>query len=267
MGTDICPNCGAIIRDTDTHCMDCGVEIAAARRKVREKSLAERGGIALSSEPQAAVGAAAGMADVGETSEKVRLKGFDRQLAEKLARERAAVLLTFFLALGIGFAVLAAGLGILRSAGGIEAVKALTFSHIRLEGFAIYGDEAFLAVLVLLTGVAALLCAVGQMRRYILAGRAIAQVKNNQRPDVVKISSWTWVGMVLASLAVPPVGVILGIIFSLGEDPDTKALAALMLKVSGAVILVVLLNAGWNAVAGFASGPPPINPVTKGAGG
>lgn len=264
MGTDICPNCGTIIQDTDAHCMECGVEIAAARRKVREKSMAERGGIAVSSEPQAVIGAAAGMADAGETSDKVRLKAFDKHLADKLTRERAAVLLTVFIALVVGAVVLVAGLGILRSAGGPEAVKALSFGEMRIKGFAMYGDEAFIAVLVLLTGVAGLLCAVGQMRRFMLAGRAIAQVKDNKRPDVVKISSWTWVGMVLASLAVPPLGLILGIIFGLGDDLDTKALGGLMVKVSGAVIGLVVLNVIWNAVGGFAGSAAPVNAVGGG---
>ncbi|MCD6360497.1 MAG: zinc ribbon domain-containing protein, partial [Armatimonadetes bacterium] len=206
MGTDICPNCGAIIQDTDTVCMDCGVNIAEAKRKVAEKSLAERGGVAVSSQPSAVQGAAAGMAEAGETSEKVRLKAFDKHLAEKLARERAAVLLTFFLALVIGLVILAVGLGMLRNAGGVTALKALDFNDLRSKGLGMYGDLTFTAILVLLTGLAGLLCAVGQMRRYMLAGRAIAQVKRNERPDVVKISSWTWIGMVLASLAVPPLG-------------------------------------------------------------
>ena len=45
MGTDICPSCGTIVQETDSHCMDCGADLAEARRKVREKSLVERGGI------------------------------------------------------------------------------------------------------------------------------------------------------------------------------------------------------------------------------
>jgi len=264
MGTDICPSCGTIVQETDSHCMDCGADLAEARRKVREKSLVERGGIVVASQPQAVQGAAAGMAEAGETSEKVRLKGFDKQLAEKLARERAAVLLTAFIALVIGAVVLLAGLGMLRSAGGLEALRALDFNDLRAKGFGMYGDEAFISILVLLTGLAGLLCAVGQVRRFTLAGRAIAQVKDGKRPDVVKISSWTWVGMVLASVSVPPLGLILGIIFKLGEDEDTNALGGLMIKVSLVVIGLAVLNVVWNAVANFSSSQAPVNAVGGG---
>ncbi len=72
MATDICPECGAILQDADTHCMDCGVEIAAAKRELSQKLKRDREGMAAASQPTAVSGAGAGMAEAGETSDKVR---------------------------------------------------------------------------------------------------------------------------------------------------------------------------------------------------
>ena len=266
MAHQICPKCGSIIEDTDTHCMDCGTEIAAARRQMSEKIKIDREGIAVSSQPQAVVGAAAGLADVGETSEKVRLKEFDKHLAGTLSRERGAVVLTAIIGLVIGAVVLWLGLQSLKNAGGIEAIRELDFGDLRSKGLGAFGDPTFISILVILTGVAGLMCAVGQTRRFMLAGRAIAQIKRSERPDVVHISAWTWMGLLLASVTVAPLGLILGIMFTMGKDEDTKALAGSMIKVSAVVMGLVFLDVVWDLVGGFAASQTPPTPVAPGAG-
>jgi len=99
MGVVICPKCGSVVRSTDTHCMDCGVNIVEAERELVRREKETRGGGPLVGDGHTIQGAAAGMAEAGETSEKVRLKEFDKHLAEKLMRERSAVLVTAIIAL------------------------------------------------------------------------------------------------------------------------------------------------------------------------
>ncbi len=269
MASEICPQCGAICQDTDTHCMDCGADLATTKRQVAEKSMAERGGVALSSEPQVAQGAGAGMAEAGETSEKVRLKEFDKHLAKTLAKERGAVIVTAIIALVIGAIVLVVGFGTLQRVGGLSAIKDLDFAYLRSEGIGAFGDLTFTGILTILTGVAGLLCAVGQTRRVMLANRAIAQVKRSERPEVVGISSLTWAGLLLLSAACAPVGLILGIIFKLGQDQETRSLGGMMIKVSAIAIGLVVVNIVWNLLAGVAAShapAPAVSPETSSGG-
>ena len=51
MASEICPKCGAILQDADTHCMDCGVEIAAAKRELSQKLKRDRADRVLASQP------------------------------------------------------------------------------------------------------------------------------------------------------------------------------------------------------------------------
>ena len=263
MPVEICPNCGAVIQDNDTHCMDCGVEIAEAKRELTQKLKRDREGMASASQPSAVSGAGAGMAEAGETSDKVRLKAFDKQLAEGLVKERGAVIMTVVIALVIGVIVLTMGLGALGKAGGMDAIKALDFNYLRGLGLGMFGDSTFTALLTILTGVSSLLCAIGQTRRFFSANRAVAQVKRSERPDIVGISNVTKTGLLLVSVVCAPVGLILGIIFKFGRDEETKELGGSMLKVSAAVIGLVVLNILWNMVAGFAASHAPTNSVTN----
>lgn len=253
MGVVICPKCGAVVRATDTHCMDCGVNIAEAERELARREKEARGGGPLVGDVHTVQGAAAGMAEPGETSEKVRLKEFDKHLAEKLVRERSAVLVTAIIALVAGSLVLGAGLGMLRNAGGLAALKAMEYTDLRERGLGAFADQTFLAVLMLLLALAGLFCAIGQIHRLVVAHRAVNQVRAGERPDVVGISPLTWWGLLVASFVCPPLGLILGIIFKFGQDEETRHLGGSMIK-SGIIALAVIgAHLIWNALANLAS--------------
>ena len=79
MAVQICPECGAVCQATDTHCMECGCDIVEAERAIARRAREERGGGPIVGDKPVIQGAAAGMAEPGETSEKVRLKQFDRR--------------------------------------------------------------------------------------------------------------------------------------------------------------------------------------------
>lgn len=265
MGLAICPKCGAVVQQTDTHCMECGCNIAEAERELARREKEARGGGPLVGDPQTVHGAAAGMAEPGETSEKVRIKAFDKQLAEKLERERPAVVVTAVIALIAGAAILVLGLGTLRKVGGMAALKALNYTDLRERGLGAFADPTFLAILGILLGLSGLLCAAGQIHRFIVGQRAIAQVKREERPGLVGISVLTWYGLLIASFVCPPFGLILGIIFKFGQDEDTKTLGGSMIKSSLIALAVVAAHLVWNAVTSFAAahGTAPTNAATN----
>jgi hypothetical protein len=266
MGVIICPKCGAVVHATDTHCMDCGVNIVEAERELAQREKQERGGGPLVGTAQAVAGATAGMAEPGETSEKVRLKEFDKHLAEKLIHERSAVVVTAIIALVAGALVLDAGLRMLRNAGGMAALRALKYGELRERGLGAFADEGFLALLMLLLAVGGLLCAAGQIHRVVIAYRAVNQVRSGQRPDVVGISPLTWWGLLLASFIFPPFGLVLGIIFKFGQDAETRHLGGSMIKSAVIALAVIGVHLAWNALASFAApnGSSTNSPVNDG---
>ncbi|MGD9495857.1 MAG: zinc ribbon domain-containing protein [Armatimonadota bacterium] len=254
MAVTICPKCGAVVQATDTHCMDCGVNIAEAERELARRAKQERGGGPLVGEVQTVhQGAAAGMAIPGETSEKVRLKEFDRHLADKLVRERSAVIVTALIALVAGTAVFLLGLGALGRLGGMEALRALSYGELRAQGLGAFANQTFLSVLAILLGLAGLMCAAGQIQRVVVAHRAVNLVRRNERPPVVGISLATWYGLLIAAFVCPPLGIILGIVFKMGQDEETRTLGGSMIKSALIAVAVVAAHLIWNAVAGFAT--------------
>lgn len=262
MSSEICPKCGAIIAATDTHCMECGADIAKARREMVEREKRERGGPKI--DPRTHVsGARAGLSVQGETSEKVRLTTFDKHLAEKLGRERAAVIVTAVLGLIIGIVILLIGLGALKSAGGLAAVRDLSYRGLREQGMGAFGDVALTASILVLLGVAGLLCGVGQSIRVITATQAIAAVRRGERPLVVAISNCTKAGLLLASLLAPPLGLVLGIIFKLGQDEETRRLGGSMILAAIIAIVFVGGHVLWNLLSGFtgSAGTEPSTPI------
>ncbi len=253
MGIYICPNCGAVVQQSDTNCMECGANIADAERELTHRAKQERGGGPMVGDVTAVQGAAAGMAEAGETSEKVRLKEFDKQLARKLARERAAVVVTVVIALIVGGVIFVLGLGALGKAGGMEALKALSYGELRDKGLGAFADQTFMATLMILLGLAGLLCAAGQIHRFVVGQKAIAQVKRGERPDVIGISPLTWYGLLIASFVCAPLGIILGIVFKFGQDEETRRLGGSMVTSAVIAVAVVAAHLIWNAVAGFAT--------------
>jgi len=267
MGVVICPKCGSVVRSTDTHCMDCGVNIVEAERELVRREKETRGGGPLVGDGHTIQGAAAGMAEAGETSEKVRLKEFDKHLAEKLMRERSAVLVTAIIALVAGALVLGAGLGTLKNAGGMAALRALEYADLRERGLGAFADQGFLALLMSLLAVGGLLCAAGQIHRLVVAHKAVNQVRSGERPDVIGVSPLTWWGLLVASFVCPPLGVVLGIIFKFGQDEETRHLGGSMIKSALIAIGVIVAHLIWNALAGFAASQGgPANTAANAAG-
>lgn len=256
MGVQICPECGAVCQASDTHCMDCGCDIAAAEREIARRAKEERGGGPMVGDKHTVEGAAAGMADPGETSEKVRLKQFDKHLAEKLEAEGPAAIVTAVIAFVFGAGILFAGWQALQGAGGLAAIGQMSYTDLRERGLGAFADQTFVATLLILLGLAGLLCMVGQVRRYLQGRKAVAQVKRGERPDLVGISQLTWIGLLIASFVFPPLGIVLGIIFMLGKDDDTKRLGSQMLKSALIAVGVIVLHLIWNAITGFASQSP-----------
>ncbi|MEA3402620.1 MAG: zinc ribbon domain-containing protein [Armatimonadota bacterium] len=265
MGLTICPKCGATVQETDTHCMECGANLAEAERELARKEKQTRGGGPIISDEPVVQGAAAGLAEPGETSEKVRLKEFDRQLARKLVAERTAVVITALIALVAGAGILFAGWSALKAVGGVEALRAMSYADLRERGLGAFADQAFISALLILLGLSGLLCMAGQVHRFVLAQRAVAQVRAGERPDVVGISSMTAWGLIIASFVCPPLGIILGIIFTLGQDENTRDLGGTMIKSALIAVAVVIAHLIWNAVAGFASQAGASRAVTNAA--
>ncbi|MFO8082001.1 MAG: hypothetical protein R6V07_17105 [Armatimonadota bacterium] len=261
MAVQICPECGAVCQETDTHCMDCGCNIAEAERAIARRAKEERGGGAKVGDQHTIEGAAAGMADPGETSEKVRLKQFDRHLAERLEQERTAVIVTAVIALVLGAGIFLIGWQTLANAtsgGAIDALKEMSYEDLRLRGLGAFANQSFIGLLLVLLGLSGLLCAVGQIRRLIQANRAIAAVKRGERPELVGISQLTWIGLLIASFVFPLLGIVLGIIFMLSKDQPTRHLGSQMIKSAIFAIVVILAHLIWNAIADFMSREPPV---------
>lgn len=253
MAVRICPKCGAVVQATDTHCMECGADLAEAEREIGQREKRERGGGPIHADEPVIQGAAAGMAEPGETSEKVRLKQFDRHLADKLRAERTAVVITAVIALVFGAGILGAGWMALKSAGGVEALKALSYGELVDRGIGAFAQTNFIALLLMLLGLSGLLCAAGQIHRFILGQKAIGQVMRGERPPVVGISQATIIGLLIASFVCPPLGIILGIIFKLAEDESTRDLGGGMIKSALIAIAVVAAHLVWNVLSSFAS--------------
>lgn len=246
----------------EQYCLECGVDVAKARREMAEREKRDR---AITVDPdaaaEAAAGARAGVAVHGETSEKVRLKAFDRQLAQKLVRERVAVIVTAVLGVVVGIAILVVGLSTLKSAGGLAAVKELSYGALREKGLGAFADLSLTGSSLVLLGLAGLLCALGQSIRVVTATRAIAAARRGERPPVVAISPFTKTGLLVGSLLLPPFGLILGIIFKLGQDEETRWLGGRMIWAAVVCIVVVGAHLIWNLLASVAgptgTTPPP----------
>ncbi|MFW6156369.1 MAG: hypothetical protein ACOC7J_03530 [Armatimonadota bacterium] len=239
--------------------MDCGCDIAEAERAIARRAKQERGEGAKVGDQHTVEGAAAGMAEPGETSEKVRLKQFDRHLAERLEQERAAVIVTAVIALVLGAGIFLIGwqtLATATSGGAIDALKEMSYEDLRMRGLGAFANQSFIGLLLALLGLSGLLCAVGQVRRFILGQRAIAAVKRGERPAVIGISQLTWVGLLIASFVCPPLGIILGIIFVLSKDESTRHLGSQMIKSAIFAIVVILAHLIWNAIVDFTSREP-----------
>ncbi len=268
MAVSSCPKCGAKVAPTDTVCMDCGQDLIAAREDIVQQAMKEaRNGPAGPASPAAAVAnpAAAGIVLPGENADEKRLRVFDKQEADLLRKQRPAmIVIVVFAAIGM-FAMLAAASSYLKQGGGWENVKELDVAAFKAVGLNPFEDPRIVFVMLAGVALACLLCVIGETRRLWGMCVAIAAVNRGETPNVVHISVFTQIGLIIGSFFAPPAGLILGVMFKLSKDEDTRAIGSLMIYaalLSGAILVV---NAIWSAAATHM--PTKAAPETKGGGG
>jgi hypothetical protein len=175
---------------------------------------------------------------------------YDQIYAEKLQKEKQATMIIAVVAAGVGIIFLGTAMVFLGHAGGFGGmIHSLTPSTMRGEGLGALGDNGFLAGIFLGLGLAGILTGLGQMQRVKLMVDAIEDVKFGGRPTVVAIPAATSYGMILASFLFPPFGIVLGIIFKLSDDSDTRDLGTRMLLAGVAAIALFVINWLWGLAA------------------
>jgi hypothetical protein len=244
MTMPLCPKCASEVSKTDTHCMDCGTDLMAAREKerqsLREMSQAARMG----SGPTVATGAAAGTAAPGErSSDETRIRAFDKQEAARLAEERKTSWVTAGICLVLGLVLLGVGFSRVKTCGGFGAVGSeLTLSNLRELGFGMYANAGVLAVLLLGMGLASVLVGVGQARLAMATTRAMNDVRSNVKPEIVHVSTLTILGLFALAVFCPPLGRVVGAIFFFGRNPDMKGVGGTMAMISLGIAAALGIN-------------------------
>lgn len=254
----LCPECGREVTKTDTHCMECGTDLLAAREKeraeLRDQSVSARTGGGRTVVP--ANPAAAGMKVAGEkSSDETRIRAFDKQEAERLAQERTSAWVTSGLALIVEAVLVLLALGRIKAGGGFgEIVPALKPVALRNGGlFA----PVVVGLMMLGSGVSGLLVGIGQIRLALAATRAINDVRANRKPEIAQVSTFTLLGLFLLCIFCPPIGFIVGLIMKFGRNPDLKGLGGNMVMVSIALMVLLGVNMVWKVFENMkpASGP------------
>jgi len=212
-----------------------------------------------SSQQRVAVAATAAAGVATDVGEDTRLREFDQQLAQTLQAERGAAILTAIIGVVIGVVCLVVGLKLLSTVGGLKALSILTPGYFKEKGFGIFGDQVALGAGSLALALAGLLTFIGQLHRAWTGHQAIQDVKFGGRPRVVGISTFTVLGLLIASFVVPLFGIVLGIIFKLSKDEDTHDLGGKMIW--AAVLAIVLF--GINLLMGLASNLKSAAPAAK----
>jgi hypothetical protein len=233
--------------------MECDLDLVQAEEKLRQT--AQQAGSSQRPSAAAMNPNAAGMAtDVGEDT---RLRVFDEHLAEELGKSKGAGILSGIIVGVAGIALAAAGMGMAGKVGGLGgALSCLAPAFFKAKGFLGLADPGFLAAMCLGLGAAGLLVCLGQLHWSYMAHQAIQDVKLGGRPAVVGISAMTQAGTLLACLLVPPVGIILGIIFKLSHNHDLRDLGGRAILAGGAALGYVLVTTLWGAASHLPSAAP-----------
>lgn len=265
MALSICPKCHSKVAPTDTICMDCGTDLLAAKQDIVEQAKKEaRGGPAGPASPAAAVAnpAAAGMVLPGENADEKRLRVFDKQEADKLRKQRPAQVVLVVMAL-VGGLVAAGGASTLlkkaTAAGGLKSLNVAAFKEMGLD---VVSDPRVLTICAMCLALAGLLCLVGEIRRLLDTNAAIKLVDAGETPNVVHLSSFTQIGLLVGAFFAPPLGLLVGIMFKFSKDADTRNIGSLMIYASLLAIAIVLVNWIWSLAASAAKNVAP----SKGGG-
>ncbi len=259
-----CPKCGAKVAQTDTVCLDCGADLVAAREDIVERAKREARTSAQPKSPAAAVAnpAAAGIAVPGETAEEKRLRIFDQQQADVLRKQRPAMIVILLLAIigAVGMWLLASNY--LKQAGGWAEIKKLNFAAFKAAGLNVFSDPRIMFVIFAGLALACLLGVLGEILRLWSISAAIAAVKRGEIPNVVQLSAFTEIGLVLGAFLAPPAGLILGLIFKFSKDEDTRAIGSVMIYAALLCAAFLIFNLLWNLAAAHMPAPKAPAPGT-----
>lgn len=248
MRSTICPKCHSRVAPSDVTCMDCGADLIDARQDIVEQAKKEARGPAGPASGAAAVAnpSAAGIVLPGETAEEKRLRVFDKQEADKLRAQRPAMIVLIVIAAAVAIVMTALALNYLKQADGLASFKSLNVNAIKALGLNVYADPRIMFLTTAALALAGLLCIVGEVKRLIGTNIAIACVAAGETPNVVHISSFTQIGLLLAAFFAAPLGLILGILFKFSRDEDTRTIGGLMIYAAVAAIGLLVLNWVWS---------------------
>ena len=237
----LCPKCSSEVAKTDTHCMDCGANLVEEREKEREVLREMSQAARMGGGPVVAAGASAGTVAAGEkSSDETRIRAFDKQEAERLTAERTTAWVTSGLTLipGIGFIKINAN-------DGFPAVLSVLMPAALRDNIALLFSAPAIGLMMLGLGIAGLLVGIGQTRLAVSATRAINQVRNNYKPDIVQVSAFTIAGLYVVALFCPPLGILIGLLFFFGRNPDLKHIGSTMMIISAALVVLLGANMLW----------------------
>ena len=243
-----CPNCRAKVSQTDTHCMDCGVDLIATRNDIAKQAARNAPTVAKPASTGAALGspAAAGIVAPGETAEEKRLRVFDQQQASELRKQRPAIAVTALLSLVFTIGLAATTKGYLLKAGGLAGLKTLTYAQFKALGLGVVGEPRVTSIICAGLALAAFLCFVGEVLRLWAVSSAITAVARNEIPNVVGIVVFTMVGLAIAAFFCPPLGIVVGVLLKLSRDPDTSSMGTTMIYAGLLSAGIVVMNTIWN---------------------
>ena len=238
-----CPQCGARVSPSDTHCLECGVDLFDARRKLRlelqEQSLNTRSGP--NQDPRIARRgqAAAGLALPGESSKKTRLQIYDQRAAEALHRGALFTLALAAVVLLASSGLLVFGLTDIHEQG---LAQVLSVRPVVLQSLKGYSDPRVTALMVTGLGCGALLTAGGLLRRSLSALRAINLVRQGEKPPIPGLNLALQAGLLVMLIACPPLGLGVGLLLRFNPDGDLRSLGSRLIGIALVLLIVLAVN-------------------------